>query len=60
MGSEDFCMLQRRIVKANFVKPEVELDAKTRAVLMTIRRALSMVLGALEDYIGVERSVNRK
>jgi hypothetical protein len=53
-------MLQHHVVRTDIEKPKVDLDVKTRTLLMTVRRALIMVLGALEDYIGVERSVNRK
>jgi hypothetical protein len=33
------------------------LDNRTRMLLMTLRRALIMVLAALEDYLQMERSI---
>jgi hypothetical protein len=32
-------------------------DERTRTLLMTCRQVLLMLLGALEDYLGLERSV---
>ena len=33
------------------------MDERQRILLMTFRQALIMVLGALEDYMGMPRSV---
>ena len=33
------------------------IDARQRVFLMAIRQALIMALGALEDYLGVDRSI---
>lgn len=33
------------------------LDIKTRALLLAVRQALLIALGALEDYLQLERSV---
>jgi hypothetical protein len=33
------------------------LDPKLKVLLMAIRQALLIALGALEEYIGLERSV---
>ena len=33
------------------------IDAKWRALLMTTRQALIMVLGAIEDFLGLQRSI---
>jgi hypothetical protein len=33
------------------------LDPKLKILLMAIRQALLIALGALEEYIGIERSV---
>jgi hypothetical protein len=35
-------------------------QAKNRALLMTVRQALIMLLGAVEDYLGMPRSVQPK
>ncbi len=35
-------------------------DPRTRAFLDVLRRALIMVLGALDDYLGYERTVPPK
>ena len=32
-------------------------DDRTRALLMCVRQALIMIIGALEDYLGMERSI---
>lgn len=32
-------------------------EGKLRVLLMTIRQALLMILGALEDFLGLDRSV---
>jgi hypothetical protein len=32
-------------------------EAKTRAFLFTVRQALIILLGALEDYLSLERSI---
>lgn len=34
-----------------------DLAPATRTFLMTVRQALIMILGALEDYLGLERSI---
>jgi hypothetical protein len=34
-----------------------ERPVRERTLLMTIRQALIMILGALEDYLGEERSI---
>jgi hypothetical protein len=33
------------------------MDDKTRVLLLAVRQALLIVLGALENYMGMERSV---
>jgi hypothetical protein len=33
------------------------VEGRERVLLMTIRQALVMILGALEDYMGMERSI---
>jgi len=33
------------------------IDNKTRVLLLAIRQALLMALGALEDYLNLERSI---
>lgn len=35
----------------------MELDPRTRELLINVRRALIMVLGALEDYLGLARTI---
>jgi len=35
----------------------IDQECKARALLMTLRQALIMVLGAIEDYLGIERSI---
>jgi hypothetical protein len=38
--------------------PEPEpVDPRVRVLLMTVRQALIMVLGALEDFLEMERSI---
>jgi len=37
-----------------------ELDERTRALLMCIRQAIIMALGAIEDYLGLQRSITPK
>ena len=37
----------------------VIIHPRTRVLLMAIRRALIMMLNALEDYLEVERSIKR-
>jgi len=32
-------------------------DTKQRVLLLSIRQALLIILGAIEDYLGMERSV---
>ena len=36
------------------------IDPRVRALLMTIRQALLIVLGGIEEYLGIERSVKPK
>lgn len=36
------------------------LDPHTRTLLLALRQALLIALGALEDYLGLERSVTPK
>jgi hypothetical protein len=44
-----------------FADPVImRMDPKTKALLLTIRRALIMILGALEDYLCLERSITPK
>lgn len=39
-------------------RPQTDVIApKTRLLLLTVRQAIIMVLGALEDYLGVQRSI---
>ena len=33
------------------------IDTRQRVLLMAIRQALIMALGALEDYLGLDRSI---
>jgi hypothetical protein len=33
------------------------MNPQTRALLITLRQAILLVLGAIEDYLGMERSV---
>lgn len=33
------------------------IDSRQRALLMTVRQALIMILGAIEDYLCIERSI---
>lgn len=33
------------------------IDDRTRVLLMAVRQALIMILGALEEYLGMERSI---
>ena len=35
----------------------VELEVKTRTLLMAVRQAIIIVLGAIEDYLQMERSI---
>jgi hypothetical protein len=35
----------------------VIIDSRQRVLLMAVRQALIMVLGALEDYLQMERSI---
>lgn len=35
----------------------VTMTQSTRVLLLTVRQALIMILGALEDYLGMERSI---
>lgn len=37
--------------------PKPPVDDSTRALLMTVRQSLIMVIGAMEDYLGLERSI---
>jgi len=37
-----------------------ELDGRTRTLLMCIRQAIIMALGAIEDYLGLQRSITPK
>ena len=32
-------------------------DDKAKALLMCVRQALIMIIGAIEDYLGMERSI---
>jgi hypothetical protein len=36
------------------------MDARTRVLLMAVRQALIIALGALEDYLELERSIQRR
>lgn len=36
------------------------MDPKTRALLLCVRSALIMTLGALEDFLGLPRSIPKK
>jgi hypothetical protein len=36
------------------------MEDRTRVLLISIRQALIMILGAIEDYLGVERSITPK
>ena len=38
------------------MKPTI-LDDRTRVLLMALRQALIIALGALEDYLGLQRSI---
>ncbi len=33
------------------------MEEKTRILLLAVRQAVLMILGAIEDYLGMERSV---
>jgi len=33
------------------------MDARTKALLMVVRQALIMMLGAIEDFLELERSI---
>lgn len=35
----------------------MDVDERTRRLLMVVRQALIMVLGALEEYLGMPRSI---
>ncbi len=35
-------------------------DSRTKTLLMALRQALIIALGALEDYLGMERSIMPK
>lgn len=35
----------------------VEREARTRTLLMAVRQAIIIVLGAIEDYLQMERSI---
>jgi len=37
-----------------------ELDEGARALWMCVRQALIMILGAIEDYLGLDRSITPK
>ncbi len=39
------------------LQPRSGPDLATRTLLMAVRQALIMILGALEDYLGLERSI---
>jgi hypothetical protein len=43
----------------NFVEkiPIVNADPRTKTLLIALRQALIIALGALEDYLGIERSI---
>jgi hypothetical protein len=34
-----------------------DIDSRQRTLLMAIRQALIIMIGALEDYLGIERSI---
>lgn len=36
--------------------PKQEISERQRALLLSIRQALRMILGAIEDYMGMERT----
>ena len=38
-------------------KSESIIDGRTRVLLLAIRQALIIALGALEEYLGMERSI---
>ena len=41
----------------SFVKPDdPAVDPKTRRALLTVREALLLLLGALEDWLGLDRT----
>lgn len=33
------------------------MDERTKVLLMCVRQALIMVLGAIEEYLGIDRSI---
>jgi len=39
------------------VRDESIIDGRTRVLLIAIRQALIIALGALEEYLGMERSI---
>jgi len=39
------------------LKTESIIDTRTRVLLLAIRQALIIALGALEEYLGMERSI---
>ena len=43
--------------KARDAPPDTSNDVRRQALLMTVRSALIMVLGALEDYLRIPRSI---
>jgi len=47
--------MYRTIMQPN-ISPELT-DTRQRVLLMAIRQALIMALGALEDYLGLDRSI---
>ena len=38
-------------------KNDLIIDSRTRILLMAVRQALIMCLGAIEDYLELERSI---
>lgn len=36
------------------------MSERTRALLMTVRQCLIMLLGALEDYLDMQRSIPKR
>lgn len=40
--------------------PTKIVDPRTRALLIALRQALIIALGALEDYLGMKRSITPK
>jgi len=56
-GPDDDSLRQASTSSAQTAPPNIEDDPRLRLLLMTVRSALIMMLGALEDYLRVPRTI---